>query len=142
MHTCGTFVHTCVHASTTNTICFLYPHARMRELKGLACRTRVTPASSPASSAQRSRRLHSTRAAAPVLFAHAFVLSHIKKTDGTSGIEVTDVHMQSVWVRFWSMPYGINTGYQRNCMCARCHEEADTHRMPRNHSIANISRRW
>ncbi len=38
-------------------------------LKGLACRARVSLASSPgtASSAQRSRRLCSTRAAAPVL---------------------------------------------------------------------------
>ena len=44
-------------------------------LKGLACRARATPASSPASasSAQCSRRLRSTRVAVPVLLAHAEV---------------------------------------------------------------------
>ena len=47
-------------------------------LKGLTCRARVTPASSPsASSAQRSRRLRSTRAAVPVLLAHANVTESI-----------------------------------------------------------------
>ncbi len=50
-------------------------HAR----KGLAPRARVTPASylprtgGTASSAQRSRRLRSTRVAAPGLLAHAYV---------------------------------------------------------------------
>jgi hypothetical protein len=45
-------------------------------LEGLACRKRVTPASSPAAPAsrvRRSRRLRSTRAAAPGLLAHALV---------------------------------------------------------------------
>ncbi len=49
-------------------------------LEGLACRARVTPASSPAapaSSAQRSRRLRSTLAATPVLLAHAEVTKNI-----------------------------------------------------------------
>ena len=52
----------------------------MHALKGLACRKRVAPASSPAapaSSAQRSRRLHSTLAAAPGLLAHAEVTTII-----------------------------------------------------------------
>ena len=45
-------------------------------LKGLACRAPVSPAARlprTASSAQRSRRLRSTRAAAPVLLTHALV---------------------------------------------------------------------
>ncbi len=42
-------------------------------LKGLACRARATLASRTASSAHRSRRLRSTRAAAPGLLAHAEV---------------------------------------------------------------------
>ena len=49
-------------------------------LKGLACRARVTPASSPAAPAsrmRRSRRLYSTRAAAQVLLAPAEVTKNI-----------------------------------------------------------------
>ena len=46
-------------------------------LKGLACRARVALASSPASHCKRSRRLRSTRAAAPVLLAHANVTENI-----------------------------------------------------------------
>ena len=48
-----------------------YVHA----LTGLVCHARVTPASLPraASSAQRSRRLRSTRGAAPGLLAHVVV---------------------------------------------------------------------
>ncbi len=48
-------------------------------LEGLACRKRVTPASSPAAPAtrvRRSRRLRSTLAAALVLLAHALVTNH------------------------------------------------------------------
>ena len=49
-------------------------------LKGLACRARVTQASSrpsPCMQAQRSRHLRSTRAAVPVLLAHANVTENI-----------------------------------------------------------------
>ncbi len=56
-----------------------YAHVRMHALKGLACRARVSPASSPCSGEAcvaapgRSRRSDS-RAAAPVLFVHAHTL--------------------------------------------------------------------
>ena len=46
-------------------------------LKGLACRARVTPASSHASHCKQGSALTSTRAAAPVLLAHAEVTKNI-----------------------------------------------------------------
>ena len=54
----------------------VYAPENVHALEGLACRKRVTPASSPAaptSRVRRSRRLRSTLAAAPGLLAHAFV---------------------------------------------------------------------
>ena len=54
----------------------LFFSENVHALEGLACRKRVTPASSPAAPASRvwhSRRLCSTLAAAPGLLAHALV---------------------------------------------------------------------
>ena len=50
-------------------MCFPYARVRMHALKGLACRVRVTLAAW----ARHSRRLRATLAAAPLLFALAFV---------------------------------------------------------------------
>ena len=51
-----------------------YARVRMHAQKGLACNTRVTPASSQACSGEAlTRRLRAALAAAPVLFAHAFL---------------------------------------------------------------------
>ncbi len=47
-----------------------YTHVRMRELKGQACRARVTPATA---------RLRASLAAVPGLFGHAFGPCHMKK---------------------------------------------------------------